>query len=135
MSARAAASLMAAILARLRADGAVAAFVADHIHDTPPRNAAYPYLLVDTIESEDRSGVAATLVRHRLAIRAYGRDGKAAALAILATATDALADPLAVAGQRVVLVDCRTAEARLLKDRLTAEAVLGVTIITEPEQT
>lgn len=129
-----AADLVAAVTARLAADAAVAALVGARVFETPPRNASFPYLLVDAIVSADRSGLDATLARHTLDIRASGRDGKAAALAVLAAATAALvaAPALTLASHRVVLLTVGGAEARLTKDRLTAEARASVIVLTEP---
>lgn len=128
----AAAALVAAIVARLADDPGVAALVGAAVHETPPRNATYPYLLVDTATSDDRSGVDAALTRHSIDIRAYGRDGKPAALAIAAAAAAALQSALSLAGHRLVLLHVGGAEARLMKDRLTAEARVSVSALTEP---
>jgi hypothetical protein len=133
MTAASAAALIIALVERLAADAGVVALVGDRVHETPPRNATYPYLVVDGTESDDRSGLDAALARHRIEIRAYARDGKPAALAVVAAATAALAAPLEPAGCRVVLLDIVGSAARLLKDRLTAEATLRLSVLTEAE--
>jgi hypothetical protein len=134
MIAAAAGALVAAVTERLATDPGLAALVDGRVFETPPRNVPYPYVVVDAVGSDDRSGVDAALARHRLEIRAYARDGgKRAALAAAAAAEAALAAPLPLAGHRPVLVQVRAGEARLLKDRLTAEALVSVIALTEPE--
>jgi hypothetical protein len=129
----AAAALVTALVGRLAADAAVVALVGDRVHETPPRNATYPYLVIDVADSDDRSGLDAPLARHRIEIRAYARDGKPAALAVVAAASAAHTAPLTSAGCRVVLLDVAGSAARLLKDRLTAEATLRLSVLTEAE--
>lgn len=133
MTAASSAALITALVERMAADAAVVALVGDRVHETPPRNATYPYLVVDGTESDDRSGLDGALARHRIEIRAYARDGKPAALVVVAAASAALATPLTPAGCRVVLLDVAGSAARLQKDRLTAEATLRLTVLTEAE--
>jgi hypothetical protein len=133
MTAAAAAALVAGLHARLAADAALAALVGARIHRVVPRNVAFPYLVVETVASSDRSGVAAPLARHTVEIRAFCRDGAPdLALTIAAAAAAALASPPDLTGHRVVLITPGACAARLLKDRLTTEATLTVTVLTEP---
>lgn len=128
-------ALQTAVLARLRADPALAASaLAGHIHDAAPRDASFPHLVVEEATSRDRSGLAAPLTEHRLTLRVLSRKGgRHEALALAGLVEAALDGPtLVLGGHRLVLLRRDATEARLLKDRLTAEVLLRYVALTEP---
>jgi hypothetical protein len=131
----AALALQTSILERLRADAALASSpLAGRLFDAAPRDEAFPHLVVDEVTSRDRSGLDAPLVEHRLTLRLFSRKGGRREVAMLADLVEtALAAPdLVLAGHRLVLLRHDLTETRLLKDRLTAEAVLRFVALTEP---
>lgn len=128
-------TLAGAIVARLRADSAVvAALHGARVHDRLPRDLAPPWVALDEIRSTDVSGLDAPLTRHRLTLRAQTRAEPRDTLAALADAVAAALDnaSLALDGRRLVLLRVTDVETRVLKDRVTAEAVLRLAAITEP---
>ena len=128
-------ALQTAILARLRADASLAASaLAGRIHDAAPRDAGFPHLVVEETVSRDRSGLDAPLAEHRVVLRVLSRKGgRREALTLAGLVEAALeADDLVLAGHRLVLLRREATEARLLKDRLTAEAAVRLVALTEP---
>lgn len=128
------AALRTALLAALRADaGLAAAPLAGRIHDAAPRDAAFPHLVLDEVVSRDRSGLEAPLDEHRIVLRVFSRaGGRTEALAIAEAAAAVLAAPLVLDRHHLVLLRRETVETRLLRDRVTAEAVLRLVALTEP---
>lgn len=130
----AAAALLAALLARLRADATLAADLDGRIWDTPPRNPGFPHLVVDEATSRDRSGLEAPLDDTRLVLRFVSRDGGRGELLALVDRVETLlaAPPLAPAGHRLIVLRRESLETRPTRDRLGAEALLRVSALTEP---
>lgn len=130
----AAPALIAAVLARLRGDAALAGRLGTRIWDTAPRDAAFPHLVVDEVTSHDRSGLDAPLEDLSLTLRILSRaGGRAEVHAIADRVIDLLVDAdLALDGTRLVLLRRETSTTRLLKDRLTTEAVIRFAALTEP---
>lgn len=131
----AALALQTAMLARLRADAGLAASpLAGRIYDAAPRDAAFPHLVVDEATSRDRSGLATPLAEHRIALRILSRKGgRREALVAAGLVEAALAtDDLVLDGHRLVLLRREATEVRLLKDRLTAEALVRFVALVEP---
>jgi hypothetical protein len=125
--------LALALRAALLADAGVGALVGGRVHDGPPRQAATPWLGVEDIVSEDRSGTDAVLEAHDVTLRAQSRaGGKREALAIAAAAADVAAALGHPAGHRLVLAHVTGIEARILRDRITAEATVRLSFLTEP---
>ncbi|WP_228259404.1 DUF3168 domain-containing protein [Siculibacillus lacustris] len=128
-------ALLTVILARLRADAGLAAPpLAGRVFDAPPRDAAFPHLVVDAITSRDRSGLDAPLDEHRLTLRILSRAGGRGEASGLAAAVERalLAPGLSLAGHRLVGLAREGLESRLLKDRTTAEVLLRFVALTEP---
>lgn len=131
----AALALQTAVLDRLRADPDLAASaLAGRLFDAAPRDAAFPHLVVDEATARDRSGLAAPLVELRLTLRiASRRGGRREVLTLAGLVEAALADAdLPLDGHRLVLLRRDAVEARLLKDRVTAEAALRLVALAEP---
>ena len=131
----AALALQTAILARLRADPAISASaLAGRLHDAPPRDPAFPHLVLAEATGRDRSGLDAPLAEHRLTLRLFSRKGgRREVLALAGLVETALAGgDLALDGHRLVLLRRDLAETRLLADRVTAEAALRFLALTEP---
>ena len=96
-------ALQRALLAHLRADATLAtSALAGHIHDAAPRDASFPHLVVEEATTRDRSGLAAALTEHRLALRVLSRKGgRHEALSLAGLVEAALDDaPLALDGHR-----------------------------------
>lgn len=128
-------ALFAAVRARLAADPALTGRLgAGRVHDGPPRNAAFPYVALEEVESRDASGLDARLEQVSLVIRAYCRaGGRVDAMAIAADVVGALDDAgLVLAGHRLVRLFVRATESRLGRDRLTAEATIRLSALIEP---
>jgi hypothetical protein len=131
----AAQALLAAIVARLRADPALSGPPLDaRIHDAPPRDAAFPHLVVEPVTSTDASGLDAPLERHRLALRIVSRaGGRGEAARLAATAERVLAEaPPDPEGHRLIGLMRDGFESRMARDRITAEALLRFSALTEP---
>ncbi|MBL8575465.1 MAG: DUF3168 domain-containing protein [Hyphomicrobiaceae bacterium] len=128
-------ALFTAVKARLAADAVlVNRLGSGRVHDGPPRNAAFPYVALEEIDSRDASGLNARLEQVSLVIRAYTRSGgRIDAMAIAADVVGALDDAaLPLAGHRLVRLFVRATEARLGRDRLTAEATIRLSALIEP---
>lgn len=129
-----ASALLAALLAALRADADLVARLGERIWDTPPRDAAFPHLVVEDLASRDRSGLDAALDELRPTLRIASRTGgRREALTVADRAAEVLlALPSALDGARLVLIRREAVEIRLLKDRLTTEAILRFIALVEP---
>ncbi len=128
-------ALQTAILDRLRADPDLAASpLAGRIFDAAPRDAAFPHLAVAEAIGRDRSGLDARLDEHRLALRVASRKGGRREVSILVghVETALEAADLVLDGHRLVLLRRDAIEVRLMKDQVTAEAVLHYVALTEP---
>jgi len=130
----AAPALTAAILARLRADAALASRLADRIWDCAPRDPAFPHLVVDEVTSRDRSGFDAPLEELVVTLRVLSRaGGRAEVSAVADRVADLLVDAdLPLVGTRLVLLRREATATRLLKDRLTTEATIRLAALAEP---
>jgi hypothetical protein len=127
-------SLSAAVLAALRGDGDLVTDLGGRLWDGPPRDPAFPHLVLDEIVCRDRSGLDAPLEEARLTLRIFARDGGRAEAARLAERVETVlaAAALAPDGARVVLLRREASEARTGRDRRTAEATLRFVALIEP---
>lgn len=130
----AAQSLVTAILAVLRADATLAADLGSRIHDAAPRDPVFPHLVVADVTVRDRSGVDATLEEVRAKLEIFSRAGGRAEAARIAERVETvlLAANLAPAGRRVALLRRDATETVLLRDRVTARAVVRFVALLEP---
>jgi hypothetical protein len=132
----AASALLAAVKARLAADATLEALLGGpgRIHDGPPRNAPFPHVAFETIESRPVGGLDAPLEEHRLTLTAWSRAGGRREALALADRLDGLLDAAgpALTGHRLVSLALERREARLARDRLTAVATLVFRAATEP---
>ena len=131
----AALALQTAILERLRADPDLAASpLADRIFDAAPRDAALPHLAVAEVTTRDRSGLDTPLDEHRVTLRVFSRKGGRREVLTLAGRVESVlgVGDLTLDGHRLVLLRRDATEVRLLKDQVTAEAVLRFIALTEP---
>ena len=126
--------LALAALAALRADATLAADLGGRLWDVPPRDPAFPHLVLDDVVRRDRSGLDTGLDEVRLTLRVLARDGGRVAAARLAERAETvlLAADLACAGAHVVLLRHETSEIRLGRDRRTAEATVRFVALIEP---
>ncbi|KPL54514.1 hypothetical protein ABB55_21710 [Prosthecomicrobium hirschii] len=135
MSHDAGSQLLAALRARLVADAALEALLGGpgRIHDGPPRDAALPYLAIDTVAGRPIGGVGLDLVEHEIVVSAWSRaGGKREALALADRVDLSLAEtPPAPAGHRLVSLRLDRRDARLARDRVTAIATLTFRAVTE----
>ena len=131
----AALALQAAVLARLRADPDLAASpLAGRLFDAAPRDGDFPHLVVDEAHGRDRSGLDAPLLEQRLALRLQSRKGGRREVLTLAGLVEAAlaTEDLGLDGWRLVLLRRDATEVRLLKDRVTAEALMRFVALLEP---
>lgn len=130
----AAAALLSAVLARLRADPDLAAALGGRLWDTAPRDPGFPHCVVDEVTSRDRSGLDVALAEHRLVLRLVSRaGGRVELLALVERIETALADDdLALVGHRLVRLRREALDTRPTRDRLGTEALLRFVVLTEP---
>ncbi len=131
----AALALQTAILERLRVDPDLAASpLSGRLFDAAPRDAAFPHLTIAEVTTRDRSGLDTPLAEHRLTLRVHSRKGGRREVLVLAGHVERAleAGDLALDGHRLVLLRRDATEVRLLKDQVTAEAVLRFVALTEP---
>lgn len=130
----AAQSLVAAMLAALRADATLAADLATRIHDAAPRDPVFPHLVVADVTVRDRSGVDTTLEEVRATLEIFSRAGGRAEAARIAERVETmlLATSLAPAGRRVALLRREATETTILRDRVTARAAVRLVALLEP---
>ena len=126
--------LLAATLARLRADPTLAADLGPRLWDAAPRDPAFPHLVVDETTTRDRSGLDAALEETRLTLRIFSRSGGRAEVARIAERVETVleATPPEPVGRRLVLLRREASETRIARDRVTAEAVVRLVALTEP---
>lgn len=131
----AAQALVAALVGRLRADPILAAPpLSARIHDAPPRDASFPHVAVDTVTTTDASGLDAPLERHRLVLKIASRAGGRGEAARLADRIERVLDddPPVPDGHRLIALIRSGLEARMTRDRVTAELLLRFSALTEP---
>jgi hypothetical protein len=131
----AAQALVAALIERLRTDPILAAApLAARIHDALPRDAAFPQVAVETVTTTDASGLDAPLERHRLVLKIASRSGGRVEAARLADRIERVlaADPPVPDGHRLISLIRAGLDARMARDRVTAEVLLRFSALTEP---
>jgi hypothetical protein len=128
-------ALRAAIHDALVGDAALAAALGGpHVHDAPPRDAAFPYVTLGDARITDASGDDGPLLEHQLTLHAWSRQGghkqaHAIAGALLAALDDAA---LAPDGHRLVNLRFTLADIRREADGRTYHAVVRFRAVTEP---
>ncbi|MEM9169944.1 MAG: DUF3168 domain-containing protein [Pseudomonadota bacterium] len=108
MSADVAFSLQKAVYDALLADAAFAALIGDppRLYDAPPRDVAYPYVILGEARVKDWPGVDGGL-EHELRLQTYSRhEGRREVKAVLNAAYDVLHDA-ALTLDGAALVACR----------------------------
>lgn len=131
----AASQLRTALLAMLAADATLQTLLGGpgRVHDAPPRNAPMPYLALDALATRPIGGVDLDLAEHDLGFVAWSRAGGRREALALADRVDTLlsAAAPALSGHRLVSLRLVSREARLARDRVTAEARLDFRAVTE----
>ena len=128
-------ALRAAIHTALRGDSALAAVLGDNrIYDEPPRNVAFPYVMLGEARLMDSSGDGGETQEHQLTLHAWSRQGghREAHLisgALLQAPDDA---PLALAEHHLVNLRFATADVRREADGRTYHALVRFRAMTEP---
>jgi hypothetical protein len=128
-------ALRAAIHAALVADTALgAALGGAHVHDEPPRDAAFPYVTLGEARVTDVSGDGGVTQEHQLTLHAWSRQGgHREAHVITGALLQALDDaPLAPIGHRLVNLRFAIADIRREPDGRTYHALVRFRAVTEP---
>lgn len=130
----AALELQKAIVAALVADTGVAALVGERVQDAPPRNATFPYLVLDETTLSDWSTGSEGGHAHRVTLHAWSRErGKRECHEILNAAENALVDAaLTLDGHALVNLRFEFAETRRDPDGVTWHGVMRLRAVTEP---
>jgi hypothetical protein len=130
----AALELQKAIVAALLADTGLAALVGDRIYDAPPRNATFPYLVLDEMAMSDWSTATEGGHAHRVTLHAWSRErGKRACHEILDAAEAVLGSELpALDGHALVNLRFADAAVRRDPDGITWHGVMRLRAVTEP---
>lgn len=131
----AAVALRAAIHDALVADSAVmAALGGPRIYDTPPRDAAFPYVTLGEARILDASVDAGATQEHQLTLHAWSRQGGHKEAHVIAGALlQALDDaPLTPTGHRLVNLRFAIADIRREADGRTYHALVRFRAVTEP---
>jgi hypothetical protein len=128
-------ALRTAIYDTLSADAALFALLgAGRIYDTPPREAAPPYVTLGEMRLSNMSGDGGATIEHQLTLHAWSQQGghkeaHAIAGALLAALDDT---PLALGGHRLVQLRFVFADIRREKDGRTYHALVRFRAVTEP---
>ncbi|HEY8334023.1 MAG TPA: DUF3168 domain-containing protein [Tardiphaga sp.] len=128
-------ALRAAIHDWLLADaGVIAALGGAHIHDAPPRDAAFPYVTLGEARITDASVDDGATQEHLLTLHAWSRQGGHKEAHVIAGALlQALDDaPLSPSGHRLVNLRFAVADIRREADGRTYHAVVRFRAVTEP---
>lgn len=128
-------ALRAAIHAALVSDAPLAAALGGpHVHDAPPRDAAFPYVTLGDARLTDISGDDAPAQEHLLTLHVWSRQGgHRQAHVITGALLQALDDaPLAPAGHRLVQLRFAIADIRREADGRTYHALVRFRAVTEP---
>ena len=128
-------ALRAAIHAALISDAALtAALGGPHVHDAPPRDAAFPYVTLGDARLTDISGDDAPAQEHLLTLHVWSRQGgHRQAHVITGALLQALDDaPLAPAGHRLVQLRFAIADIRREADGRTYHSLVRFRAVTEP---
>lgn len=130
----AALELQTAIITALLTDAATAGLVGERVYDAPPRNAAFPYLVLDEMTLGDWSTGTEGGHAHRVTLHAWSRErGKRECHEILNAAEAALSDAaLSLDGHALINLRFDFAETRRDPDGITWHGLLRLRAITEP---
>ncbi|TCT07625.1 DUF3168 domain-containing protein [Aquabacter spiritensis] len=131
----AALALRQAIHDRLAADAPLAALAgAVRIHDVPPADVAFPFVILGEAVVADWSTATEGGTEQSLTLHAFSRaGGRREAFALAAAIQEALHDaPLALAGHRLANLRATTAEVRREGDGRTYHALVRFRAVTEP---
>jgi len=128
-------ALRAAIHDCLLADaGLIAVLGGAHVHDAPPRDAAFPYVTLGEARIVDASVDDGALQEHLLTLHAWSRQGghkeaHVIAGALLQALDDAALSP---SGHRLVNLRFTVADIRREADGRTYHALVRFRAVTEP---
>lgn len=128
-------ALRAAMFDALTANSAVtAALGGARVYDTPPRDAAFPYVTLGDARIVDASCDAGATQEHQLTLHAWSRQGGHKEAHIIAGALLAALDdaPLAPIGHRLVNMRFALADIRRENDGRTYHALVRFRAVTEP---
>lgn len=131
----AAVALRAAIYDALNADAALTSALGNaRIYDTPPRDAAFPFVTLGEMRIADVSGDGAATQEHQLTLHAWSRQGGHKEAHVIAGALLAALDdaPLTCAGHRLVNLRFALADIRRESDGRTYHALVRFRAVTEP---
>ena len=126
-------SLQAAIAAHLLADADLVALVGGRIHDAPPRNAAFPLVVLGETAQADWSSGTEAGGEVRLVLHVWSRaEGKREAWTIIGALMRLLHDaPLTLDDASLVLIRTTYAEVRQEPDGITQHGVLRIVALVE----
>jgi len=129
----AALALQMAMLACLRADDAVTAFVGDRVFDAAPRNAAFPYIAFGPARASDWSTGTEDGSEHRITLHAWSRGrGKRECWEIMRAVEAALGGMPALEGHTLINLRVEFTEAQREADGLTWRGTARLRAVTEP---
>lgn len=131
----AALALRQALFDRLAADAPLLALLGGvHVHDAPPKDAAFPFVTLGEAVVADWSTATEAGTEQSLTLHAWSRaGGRREAFAIAAAVQAALHDaPLALDGHRLANLRATTAEVRREGDGRTFHALVRFRAVTEP---
>lgn len=130
-------AVRAGLFSLLSADSTLAALIGpDRIYDVPPRGDAYPYLVLESIESRPLLAEIGDGAIHDLVLSVYSRGPSRdeAATAAGRAAEVLMAGPIPVSGHHVVNLTLANVVSRRLRDGRGFRASSALRAVTEPLQ-